>query len=223
METNPDSEVEGKMAEKIIDELRAIEELDVEQGIIYCNGEDGYLEILRAYCEDWKSNGIYINDLFEKKDWKNYTVAVHGLKSSLFSIGVSKVAELAKQLEFAGKENRIDFIEENHGRLMEVYEDFFKKLESNKLLCPDMEDTGKKVQTAEELSGEEFDKIIADMEMAVYAFDTDSLTKNMEELERYSYKGNVLKNVLAPVRRKIEMWDYISAVELLASRKKDMD
>lgn len=211
------------MTETIINKLKIMEDLDVEQGIIYCNGADGYLEILRAYCEDWESNGNYINDLFEKKDWKNYTVAVHGLKSSLFSIGVSKVAELAKQLEFAGKENRIGFIEENHGRLMETYEDFFKRLESNKLLCPDTEDAGEMVQSAEELSGEEFDKIIADMEMAVYAFDADSLTKYLEELEQYSYKGNVLKNVLVPVRRKIEMWDYISAVELLASRKKDMD
>jgi hypothetical protein len=57
----------------------------------------------------------------------------------------------------------------------------------------------------------------------VYAFDADILIKYLEELEQYSYKGNVLKSVLAPVRRKIEMWDYISAVELLANQKKDMD
>ena len=211
------------MTEKIIGELRIVEELDVEQGILYCNGEDGYLEILRTYCEEWESNGTYINELFEKKDWKNYTVAVHGLKSSLFSIGVSKIAEMAKQLEFAGRENRIDFIEENHAGLMKSYEDFFKKLVNNKCLCPDTEETGKTVENAKELSGEEFDKIIADMEMAVYAFDNDRLTKYLEELEQYSYKGNILKTVLVPIRRKIEMMDYISAVELLASRKKEMD
>lgn len=209
--------------DRIINELRAIEELDVEQGILYCNGEEGYLEILRAYCEDWESNGTYINNLFEKKDWKNYTVAVHGLKSSLFSIGVSKIAELAKQLEFAGKENRIDFIEENHSGLMEAYETFFQKMVKNKWLCSDIEAMEESLQDVKELSGIEFDKIIADMEMAVYSFDTDGLTKQLEELEQYSYQGNLLKTVLAPVRRKIEMWDYISAVELLANQKKDMD
>ena len=207
----------------IIDELRTVEELDVEQGILYCNGEEGYLEILRAYCEDWESNGTYIKDLFEKKDWKNYTVAVHGLKSSLFSIGVNRIAELAKKLEFAGKENRIDYIEENHAGLMEAYETFFNELEKRIGLCPREEETGELLQDVNEISGEEFEKIIADMEMAVFAFETDVLTKNLEELEKYSYKGNVLKNVLAPVRRKIEMWDYISAVELLAEQKKDMD
>ena len=212
-----------EMTKMIIDELRTVEELDVEQGILYCNGEEGYLEILRAYCEDWESNGTYIKDLFEKKDWKNYTVAVHGLKSSLFSIGVNRIAELAKQLEFAGKENRIDYIEENHAGLMEAYETFFNELEKRIGLCTSEEETGELLQDVKEISGEEFEKIIADMEMAVFAFETDVLTKNLEELEKYSYKGNVLKNVLAPVRRKIEMWDYISAVELLAEQKKDMD
>lgn len=212
-----------EMTKMIIDELRTVEELDVEQGILYCNGEEGYLEILRAYCEDWESNGTYIKDLFEKKDWKNYTVAVHGLKSSLFSIGVNRIAELAKQLEFAGKENRIDYIEENHAGLMEAYETFFNELEKRIGLCTSEEETGELLQDVKEISGEEFEKIIADMEMAVFAFETDVLTKNLEELEKYSYKGNVLKNVLAPVRRKIEMWDYISAVELLAEQKKAMD
>lgn len=212
-----------EMTKMIIDELRTVEELDVEQGILYCNGEEGYLEILRAYCEDWESNGTYIKDLFEKKDWKNYTVAVHGLKSSLFSIGVNRIAELAKQLEFAGKENRIDYIEENHAGLMEAYETFFNELEKRIGLCTSEEETGELLQDVKEISGEEFEKIIADMEMAVFAFETDVLTKNLEELEKCSYKGNVLKNVLAPVRRKIEMWDYISAVELLAEQKKAMD
>ena len=211
------------MSKLLINELREVEGLDVEQGIMYCNGEDGYLEILQIYCEDWENNGKHINDLFEKKDWKNYTVAVHGLKSSLFSIGVNKVAEMAKQLEFAGKENRIPFIEENHAGLMVAYETFFENLVKNQDLCPSKEDAEETLQDSKELSKGDFDKIISGMESSVYAFDTDGLIKYLEELEQYSYKGNVLKSILAPVRRKIEMMDYFSAVELLANLKKDMD
>ena len=207
----------------LINELREVEGLDVEQGIMYCNGEDGYLEILQVFCEDWENNKKQINDLFEKKDWKNYTVAVHGLKSSLFSIGVNKVAEMAKQLEFAGKENRIHFIEENHAGLMVAYESFFQNLVRDQGLCPSKEDTEETLQEAKELSEGDFDKIISGMESSVYTFDTDGLIKYLEELEQYSYKGNVLKSILAPVRRKIEMMDYFSAVELLANLKKDMD
>ena len=83
------------MERRKLDELKMVEGLDVEQGILYCNGEDTYLEILQAFCKDWEKSGSQIENLYENKDWKNYTVAVHGLKSALFSIGVSGISEMA--------------------------------------------------------------------------------------------------------------------------------
>lgn len=206
-----------------LNELKSIEGLDVEQGILYCNGEDAYLDILRVFCEDWEEAGTQIEDLYKKKDWKNYTVAVHGLKSALSSIGVNRVSELARQLEFAGKENRIAYIEENHCKLIEMYTTFFAKLTEMDWLCAYNEEADKEVESVESLSGDQFDKMVSQMEMAAYSFDIDTLVKQLEELEKYSYNGNSLKNALIPIRRKIEMSDYISAVELLASRKREMD
>ena len=158
-----------------------------------------------------------------KQNWKEYIIAVHGIKGAMASIGANGVSELAKQLEFAGKENRIHFIEENHAGLMVAYETFFENLVKNQDLCPSKEDAEETLQDAKELSEGDFDKIISGMESSVYAFDTDGLIKYLEEREQYSYKGKVLKSILAPVRRKIEMMDYFSAVELLANLKKDMD
>lgn len=206
-----------------INELRNIEDLDVEQGILYCNGEDTYIDILRVFCEDWEDNIVQLENLFKNQDWKNYTVAVHGLKSALFSIGVSRIAEIAKQLEFAGKENRIAYIEENHATLVEDYKAFFMKLTKNDWLCPSENTAADTSENTQILSGNEFNDIISKMEMAAYTFEIDNLVKWLEELEKYSYNENVLKNALAPVRRKIEMADYISAVDLLASCKREMD
>ena len=212
-----------KTNETGINGLRNIEDLDVEQGILYCNGEEAYIDILRVFCEDWEDSIVQLEDLFERQDWKNYTVAVHGLKSALFSIGVSRISEMAKQLEFAGKENRIAYIEENHTKLAEDYKSFFVRLTENDWLCPSKEAEDDTSENAEVLSGDEFDDIISKMEMAAYTFEIDNLIKWLEELERYSYNGKSLKNALAPVRRKIEMSDYISAVELLANCKREMD
>lgn len=206
-----------------INELRNIEDLDVEQGILYCNGEDTYIDILRVFCEDWEDNIVQLENLFKNQDWKNYTVAVHGLKSALFSIGVSRIAEMAKQLEFAGKENRIAYIEENHATLAEEYKAFFMKLTEMDWLCPSENTVDGASENIQILSGDEFNDIISKMEMAAYTFEIDNLVKWLEELEKYSYNGNVLKNALASVRRKIEMADYISAVDLLASCKREMD
>lgn len=130
---------------------------------------------------------------------------------------------MAKQLEFAGKENRIAYIEENHATLVEEYKAFFMKLTKNDWLCPSENTVDGASENIQILSGDEFNDIISKMEMAAYTFEIDNLVKWLEELEKYSYNGNVLKNALASVRRKIEMADYISAVDLLASCKREMD
>lgn len=206
-----------------MDALKAIEGLDTEQGILYCNGEEGYLTILRAYCEDWKGAGALAEDSFEKRDWKNYTIAVHGLKSAMFSIGAVKVSEMAKQLEMAGKEDRISYIEEHHQELMDAYAKLFKSLTDNKWICPENDSEEENDTELPEISETLFEQILSNMEEAVYAVDADFLTELLEELEGYRYKGSNLKKVLAPVRRKVEMSDLISAVEMVEEQKKNLD
>lgn len=206
-----------------LDTLKSIEGMDTEQGILYCNGEDGYLSILRAYCEDWEGAGALAKDSFEQKDWKNYTIAVHGLKSAMFSIGAVKVSEMAKQLEMAGKEDNISYIEEHHQELMDAYAELFMRLCDNKWICPESKSMEEENMELPEISETLFEQIISNMEEAVYVFDVDILTELMEELEGYNYKGNSLKKILMPVRRKIEMSDLMSAVEMVAKQKKYMD
>ena len=69
--------------------------------------------------------------LFEVQDWKNYTIAVHGIKSAMRSIGAITLSDLAKDLEMAGKNSDINYILEHHGEMMKVYTDFFLWLKNN--------------------------------------------------------------------------------------------
>lgn len=207
----------------LINSLRQIEGLDVEQGILYCGGEDSYIEILHTYCEDWESGVETADDLFEKKDWKNYTITVHGLKSALFSIGINHLSEMAKQLEYAGKENRTDFIMENHNGFVEMYKIFFANLVTKIGLSDETKEVVEQAEEMKEISSGQFNKILSDMEEAVYSFDNAVMLKYVEELEQYRYNGHVLQTVLVPVRRKIEMSDLFSAVEMIVNQKKEMD
>ena len=205
------------------DDIGEIEGLDVEQGILYCNGREAFLSILRAYCEDWNSTGALAKESFEKKDWKNYTIAVHGLKSAMFSIGAGKISEMAKQLEFAGKENRIEYIEEHHHDMMAEYENLFLRLKKNRTICPNGMEEEEALEGLEELTKEHLEQAIANMEDAMYAFDSAILLEIIEELEKYQYRGDVMKKVLAPVRRKIEASDIMSAVEMVTRWKSEAD
>lgn len=208
-----------KWTNEYLSQLEGVEGLDVEKGVFFCNGEEEYIEILQVCCEDSKKTRLTAEKAFEKQDWKSYIITVHGIKGSMRTIGVMELSELAKQLELAGKEGRIDYIFEHHNELMEKYWDFFSRLQEFEWLCQSEEVLEDEYQELSELQDEEFDKIIADMEDAMFSLDGDALLELITVLQTYQYKGTSLKSLLSPARRKIEMSDYISAVDLIIEEK----
>ncbi len=91
-----------------------IEGINVEQGINYTGGTiEGYLDILRIYGRDGKRKIIEINKCLEEGDIGLFTTYVHALKSASLSIGAKVLSELAANLEIAGKNNDIAYIQKN--------------------------------------------------------------------------------------------------------------
>jgi len=222
----------SKEPEKVIEnDIPVIEGLDVEKGILYCNGKDQYLKVLRGYCEDWSQTGLLAEQSFEVQDWKNYTIAVHGLKSAMKSIGAIDISEEARKLEFAGKEYRIDYIKEHHHELMKKYRELFVILRNNKWIWPEGEalQEGEEAETVmmenepEEIEEAVLDEKLAQMEDAMYALEDERLLEIVTELQNYQYRGVVLKEFLAPVKKKIERSDSISAVESVLKWKNSFD
>ena len=204
-----------------------IPELDIEKGILYCNGKEQYIRILRGYCEDWDNSSTLAETLFEKRDWKNYTIAVHGMKSAMRSIGAMQLSEKARLLEYAGKENRIDFIFENHRSLMEEYIALFERLKQNEIICPRKSQEEQEEETVEInklplLSTDVLERTIEQMEETMYTLDGERLLELIAFLEGYQYKGQNMQEVLAPIRRKVEMYDYVSAVESIMRWKSEL-
>ena len=216
---------EDAISEEPKEEVFEIEGLDVEKGILYCNGKEQYIKVLQGYCEDWDNTGMVAEEAYEKKDWKNYTIAVHGLKSAMRSIGAMQLSENARKLEYAGKENNIEYILDNHHKLMKEYRELFFHLSQNKCICPEQEEVKPDVleepdiQELPEIETEVLDQCILEMESIMYTLDDGRLLEIISEIEHYQYKGMVLKQVFAPIRRKVEMSDYISAVEAVIKWK----
>ena len=108
--------------------------LDVAMGIKYCaDSEEVYREALQEFCDVGQEMRNLIDGAYENEDWKNYTIHVHGLKSSALSVGATKLAEETASLEQAGqklqkedsahKKELVEYIKEYHGRTMRIYED----------------------------------------------------------------------------------------------------
>ena len=96
--------------------------IDTEKGQVNCgNDKEAYMEVLKIYYESGDNRIEDFRRFLNNSDYKNYVIAVHGLKSSSASIGAYAFSEIAKAHEFAGKESRYEFIEKGIDKLIESY------------------------------------------------------------------------------------------------------
>ena len=116
------------MANPKIDALAAVG-VDVKEGLQYCrNNEMIFLKIIQKYAEDAENKIEEIKGYYENKDFENYGIQVHGLKSSSKTMGVMDVSELAKEQEFAAKDGNIAKIDDEHEKLFSLYRERTKQI-----------------------------------------------------------------------------------------------
>ena len=100
-----------------------IEGLDVNAGLTATGGDTGhYITTLSLLCSDIREKLSQIRDCMENNDIKLYITYVHALKSALLSIGAQELSSLAGNLEMAGRNEDMDFINRST-------DDFLQKLE----------------------------------------------------------------------------------------------
>ena len=108
--------------ERSSDSVEGYSYIDTEKGIVNCGADkEAYMEVLKIYYESGENRISDFQRYLDNQDYKNYVIAVHGLKSSSASIGAYEFSELAKAHEFAGKESRYDFIHNGIDKLISEY------------------------------------------------------------------------------------------------------
>ena len=193
-----------------------IGDLDVKKGLLYCGNIDNYRNVLRVHATNGPDNIDRIRRMFAEKDIKNYTIYVHALKSSMASIGAETLSNMAKDMEQAGKENDLPYIETHHEELMAEYERVIALLLSQDAVEMEVSDAYMEAE-AVPIEDDKLDKYISDFEDAAYTFVAANMTDILDELKGYSYNGHPLAPQLIAIRRKVEMSDYISAADALSS------
>ena len=98
--------------------------IDTNIGLKY-SGNDltMYKSILEAFSSEERTKSKNIQNSYQAKDWDNYGVYVHSLKSTSKTVGATELYEKAKELERAAKENDIATVESNHDMVMDMYAD----------------------------------------------------------------------------------------------------
>ncbi len=211
----------------------AIGDLDVRQGILFCGGRKQYLEVLESCLADGEEERRQLGTFFERQDWKNYTIKVHALKSTMHSIGAIRLAGKAKDLETAGKKGDAEYIFMHHGNLLTEHLRLMEELEQ----CPLLHVTSGREPAAEstddtlpegtasslpKLDDDTFDRLSEALEDAAYALDGGRMLTVLSLLQGYRYRHSPLRDLLEPVKKKVEMSDYMSALDKVSAIRKDI-
>lgn len=91
--------------------------------------EDIYLSTLQIYYIELPAFLERIILAKKEGNIKDFVIDVHGVKSTSASVGAMELSELAKQMEYAGKEGNLEFIDEHMDQLVERCEQMIRALE----------------------------------------------------------------------------------------------
>lgn len=161
-------------------ETISIPELDTHAAMQLLGSSKLYWQTLKEYAKMIPKKSQLIAKYKEAKEWKNYTIETHALKSSSKQIGAMELSELAAKMEKAGNDGDTEFILAHHEELLEKYQAFIPVLAK-------YIDTPKK----QEMPKGNYDvkKLLAaldEMQNAVDNLDMDEMETVLDKLEQIS-------------------------------------
>ncbi|MCJ8164665.1 PAS domain S-box protein [Pontibacter sp. E15-1] len=119
------TDVEGEQEEEAVEGMEVIDMGVVEQ--LKLIGGDEFVEQL--YTEFEEEAAVLLEEIkkdLESQDYKAILSTLHQLKGTGFTLGITSVAELAKQMEHDIKADHLEHVEENFSKLQSYYETYRK-------------------------------------------------------------------------------------------------
>ncbi|MGN0425034.1 MAG: ATP-binding protein [Acetatifactor sp.] len=109
--------------------LQEVAEINLSTGLSYCmNEESFYLELLQEYIKPEKSEKL--RQFYDSQDWDNYRIIAHALKSTSLTVGAVHMSQTAKALEFAARDNDVEYIRLHHEAAMEEFQSLAAKIKA---------------------------------------------------------------------------------------------
>ena len=215
----------------------SMEGIDTMLGLSYSGGErSDYIEIVQIYYKSGVKKLQEIRDTYREKDWKNYTILVHSLKSMSMGIGAVALSELAKELEAAGKAEREDVILKKTDAMLAEYERVLSVISANRVIFPegiepedapqkpdaDMDEIKSKEEEKQEITGQELEQKLKELEEQLQTFVREDAETVLQELARYRYGQYDVAELMKPIREKVDLFDFMGAEDELAAIREKM-
>lgn len=93
---------------------------DIDKALEFLGDINMYNETIELFYDTLLDKKIKINNLKENADLENYAIETHSLKSDLKYIGFYELSEISYKHELAGKEQDLEYINNNYQELTDV-------------------------------------------------------------------------------------------------------
>ncbi len=190
---------------KIIGQIQAAG-LDINQGLMYTGGEDNYISAVQRFYKSYTKNLSKISDHYINRNYNDYMISIHALKSNAKMIGAGMLSRAFEELEMAAKAGDIELVETKNAPVLQMYEKLIERLK------PIGE--SEEVHPADEISGEEAREVAMQLVSALDDFD-DNLAKELaEKLSGYPFRINQ-REKLKEAARYIDDFMYKEANDII--------
>ena len=85
--------------------------------------EEAYIDVLAAFAQEERTKSVKLADSYAAKDWKEYGIYAHSLKSTSKTIGAASLGQKAAVLEAAAGRGDAAEIEKDHDEVLGMYEE----------------------------------------------------------------------------------------------------
>lgn len=165
--------------------------LDTDAGLSYTGSAEKYLSAVARYYRNYEKNCKKVNGFLAAKDYENYMITVHALKSNSKMIGAAHLSGSFETLEVAARNDDIHLIEELTGPIMADYAALWAKLSP----IAQMGD----MHVADEISADVAKDTAQKLLEALDDFDDDEAAKLARKLSGYPFRitqANMLKEAI---------------------------
>ncbi len=194
---------------EILTAAATINALDIEMALDRLDNMQNILEVtLKQLTVSLADSAQKLQDFLSIRDLHNFGVLVHGLKSSLASVGAMALSEQAMSLEIAAKSNNVAACEANfptlHTQLLSLHEQLMP-------LFPEKSDTAKPEGNQATLTAH---KDVLQTHLA--NFEMDAALQTLDLLDKHDY-GARASAIISEVRQQVEAFDFDAALESLSA------
>ena len=189
------------------DFLGRLQGVDLNEALTNCGSREILMDVVKEFLISIDKKSGDIESFANDKDFRNYTVAVHALKSSARLVGATKLSKDAAYLEKCGNDENAEEIAAKTPELLALYRSY-----KDKLSAANEDETSD--DDKELISDDELESAFSDMKELLEAYDFDTADGIMDMLDTYKIPDSKKEKFLK-VKELMAAVDRDALLELL--------